>query len=99
MESSSTRGGQKAELVSAFRPVQRGGQCLKFYYTMYGKTMGSLAVKVDLSNGKKPWYIFYKVGNQGEGWKKGIANINLPLGLRYKVSCSRYRRSFASVGG
>ena len=51
---------------------------------MYGNTMGSLAIKLQLSNGKN-WLIFYKHGNQGKGWKKGMGNINVPLGLSYKV--------------
>ena len=84
VESSLTRPGQRAELVSPWTPARRGGQCLKFYYTMYGSTMGSLAIKLQLSNGKN-WLIFYKHGNQGKGWKKGMGNINVPLGLSYKV--------------
>ena len=84
VESSLTRPGQRAELVSPWTPARRGGECLKFYYTMYGSTMGSLAIKLQLSNGKN-WLIFYKHGNQGKGWKKGMGNINVPLGLSYKV--------------
>lgn len=84
VESSLTRPGQRAELVSPWTPARRGGQCLKFYYTMYGNTMGSLAIKLQLSNGKN-WLIFYKHGNQGKGWKKGMGNINVPLGSSYKV--------------
>ncbi|XP_027060312.1 uncharacterized protein LOC113686839 isoform X1 [Pocillopora damicornis] len=85
VESSLTRPGQRAELVSPWTPARRGGQCLKFYYTMYGSTMGSLAIKLQLSNGKN-WLIFYKHGNQGKGWKKGMGNINVPLGLSYKLA-------------
>ena len=85
VESSGTRPGDRAELVSPWRSGRPGGQCLKFYYMMYGKNMGSLAVKLTLSNGKN-WYIFYKQGDQGKDWKKGIGNIDPPTGLRYKVS-------------
>lgn len=84
MESSQTRPGQRIDLVSPWIPARRGGQCLKFYYTMYGSTMGSLAIKLELSNGKN-WFIFYKHGNQGKGWKKGMGNINVSMGLSYKV--------------
>lgn len=84
MESSRTRPGQRADLVSPWTPARRGGQCLKFYYTMYGGTMGSLAIKLELSNGKN-WFIFYKNGNQGKGWKKGMGNIDVSMGLSYKV--------------
>ena len=52
---------------------------------MYGHTVGSLAVKLDISNGKS-WYIFYKSGNQGHGWKKGMGVIDLEQGLQYKVT-------------
>jgi len=85
MESSYTRGGEKADLVSPWTPAKGGGQCLKFYYTMYGKTTGSLAVKLELSNGNN-WFIFYKKGNQGKEWKKGIGNIDVPLGVSYRLT-------------
>ena len=84
MESSETTAGQTADLVSPWIATKSGGQCLKFYYTMYGKTMGSLSIKLELSNGKN-WYIFYKKGNQGIDWKKGTGSINVPLGVSYKV--------------
>ena len=84
MESSQTTSGQRAELVSPWMAAKQGGQCFKFYYSMYGQTIGSLAVKLDISNGKS-WYIFYKSGNQDYGWKKGMGNIDLDQGLQYKV--------------
>lgn len=84
VESSFRRAGEKAVLVSQRMPVQNGGQCFKFFYTMYGKTMGTLAVRVELSDGRN-WFIFYKKGNQGMKWIKGIGNIDLPLGLTYRV--------------
>ena len=85
MESSQTTSGQRAELVSPWMASRQGGQCFKFYYNMYGSTIGSLAVKLDISNGKS-WYIFYKSGNQGYGWKKGTGAIDLEQGLQYKVT-------------
>ena len=84
VESSFRRAGEKAVLVSQWMSVQNGGQCFKFFYTMYGKTMGTLAIRVELSDGRN-WFIFYKKGNQGMKWIKGIGNIDLPLGLRYRV--------------
>ena len=56
---------------------------MKFYYFMYGKTIGSLAVKLTLSDGRT-WYIFYKKGDQDQYWKRGIGNIDLTMGLRGK---------------
>ena len=84
VESSGTTAGQTADLVSPWIAAKSGGQCLKFYYTMYGKTMGSLAIKMELSNGKS-WFIFVKSGNQGMDWKKGTGNIDAPLGVSYRV--------------
>ena len=84
MESSGTTAGQTADLVSPWIAAKSSGECLKLYYTMYGKTMGSLAIKLDLSNGKS-WFIFYKNGNQGIHWKKGTGNIDVPLGVSYRV--------------
>ncbi len=84
MESSGTRTGETADLVSPWIASKSEGQCLKFYYTMYGKTMGSLSIKVELSNDKS-WFIFYKNGNQGMKWRKGTGNIEVPLGLWYRV--------------
>ena len=77
--------GQTADLVSPWITAKKGGQCLKFYYTMHGKTMGSLSIKMELSNGKS-WYIFYMKGDQGMDWKKGTGNIDVPSGLSYRVS-------------
>ncbi|XP_022778458.1 MAM and LDL-receptor class A domain-containing protein 1-like [Stylophora pistillata] len=85
MESSQTRPGQRADLVSPWTAARRGGQCLKLYYTMYGSTMASLAIKLELSNGKN-WFIFYKNGNQGKVWKKGMGKIDVSMGLSYKLT-------------
>ena len=87
VESSGTRSGQTADLVSPWIPAKSGGQCLKFYYTMYGKTMGSLSIKLELSNGRN-WFIFYKIGDQGMQWKSATGNIDVPLGISYRVSYS-----------
>ena len=86
LESSSPRirAGQKADLISPWMSAKPGGQCLKFYYTMYGRTMGSLDVKLELNDGRA-WLIFLKKGGQGKEWKKGQGNINVPKGSAYRV--------------
>ena len=84
MESSNTKPGERADLVSPWITAKIGGQCLKFYYTMYGKTMGTLAIKLEKSNGVS-WLIFYEKGNKGMGWKRGSGNINVDVGFRYQV--------------
>ena len=86
LESSSQgiQAGQKADLISPWMKPKPGGQCLKFYYTMYGRTMGSLDVKLELNDGRA-WLIFLKEGDQGKEWKKGQGNIDIPAGLSYRV--------------
>jgi len=84
VESSYRKPGERAHLVSPWIAAKHGGQCLKFYYTMYGKTMGTLAIKLEKSNGVS-WLIFYEKGNKGMGWKKGSGNINVDVGFRYQV--------------
>ena len=37
--------------------------------------MGSLAVKLTLSDGRN-WYFFHKNGEEDQYWKKGIGNID-----------------------
>ena len=85
MESSGARPGNRAELVSPWRSGLPGGQCFKFYYTMYGKNMGSLAVKLTLSD-RRNWYVFHRKGDQGKDCKKGMGNIDPPKGLSHRVS-------------
>ncbi|XP_068735001.1 uncharacterized protein [Montipora capricornis] len=95
VESSGRRRGQRAEIFSNLKSASAGGECLKFFYNMYGTTMGSLAVKLEVrkNNKRNSWYIFYKSGNQGTGWKKGTGNINVAPGSLYKLSI------IATVGG
>ncbi|XP_015763477.1 PREDICTED: meprin A subunit alpha-like [Acropora digitifera] len=85
VESSSLSRGQEARLVSPNLPAQREGQCLKFYYSMYGSTMGTLKVQIKKSNGNS-WLIFYKSGNQGTGWKRASGNINVGAGFNYQLA-------------
>ena len=84
MESSGTKPGERADLLSPWIAAKSGGQCLKFYYTMYGYTMGTLAIKLEKSNGVS-FLIFHEKGNKGMDWKKGTASIDVDVGLRYQV--------------
>ena len=79
------KAGQKADLISPWMKRKPEGQCLKFYYTMYGRTMGSLDVKLELNDGRA-WLIFLKEGDQGKEWKKGQGNIDIPARLSYRVN-------------
>ena len=65
-----------------------GGQCLKFYYNMYGSTTGELMVRIE-PEGKKSHLLFYEKGNKGMGWK-GVTK-DIEAGVRYRVSCVLYK--------
>ncbi|KAK3744277.1 hypothetical protein QZH41_007993 [Actinostola sp. cb2023] len=80
------RPGDKARFVTTWLPSVRGGQCIKFAYSMYGRTTGRLSLMVEMKNRNVKYYIFYKKGNQGEGWKSGMGNIDLPLSVQYRLT-------------
>ena len=48
-----------------------GNMCLKFYYHMYGGSIGALKVII---NGK---YVFTASGNKGNIWLKAAIDVNL----------------------
>ena len=67
---------KQAKLISPWLTSKPGGRCLKFYYTMYGRTTGSLEVKLH-QYGKRPRVLFYKKGDQGPPWHLGTATIDV----------------------
>ena len=81
IETSSPR--QKGDYANLELSVYRNGApaCLKFYYHMYGSTMGSLTV---FNEGMA---VFSVSGNQGNYWRQATIDIH----LRNKVSS--YRRA------
>lgn len=84
-DSVNVRPGSRAEFSSSLMP-DNSPMCIQFWYFMHSKgkgAMGELALTMKI-NGKSPWYIFYKKGDQGDGWKFGKANIDV-AGKRYKV--------------
>ena len=44
-------------------------KCLKFFYNMFGATVGFLAVRLYMEREAKPKTLFLKSGNQGQKWK------------------------------
>ncbi len=85
MESSApAQAGNRAILRSPWLTAPRGGQCMKFFYTMYGKTMGSLFVTLQQS-GQKETTVFHKAGDQGVHWIGAQANLDVPEGVKYQV--------------
>ncbi|KAK3729721.1 hypothetical protein QZH41_019591, partial [Actinostola sp. cb2023] len=78
------RPGDKARLVTSWLPFVRGGQCIKFAYSMYGRTTGRLSLMVEMKDRNVKYSIFLKKGNQGEGWKSGMGNIDMPPSVQYR---------------
>ena len=57
---------------------------MKFFYTMYGKTMGSLIVTLQ-ERGKRATTIFSKSGDQGVHWIGAKVSLDIPERTNYKV--------------
>lgn len=82
MESSAPRRqGHKARLVSPEVNVRRA--CLRFYYHMKGREIGSLAVKLLTKAGYMNDLNWEKKGQQGDRWIE--AKVDITMGLSYKV--------------
>ena len=71
-----------AKLRSPWLNPDPDGQCLKFFYSMYGRTMGELMVQIELE-GKTSYLLFYEDGDKGIGWKGATKNIDADV--RYRV--------------
>lgn len=85
MESSApAQAGGRAILKSPELTAPRGGQCMKFFYTMYGKTMGSLSVTLQQS-GRPATTIFSKAGDQGVHWIGAQVSLDIPERAKYQV--------------
>ena len=96
MESSSQPAGRRAILESVELTAPKGGQCMKFFYTMYGKSIGSLTVM--LQQGRNgPTTVFQKKGQQGIDWIGAKINLDIPEGTRYKVSRIELKNSVELV--
>lgn len=76
MEASApTRPGDKARLYSErFQPT--GGSCIKFWYHMYGPSVGTLNILVKTGAGNRSEDIVWTLsGNQLDQWKFGQAPV------------------------
>lgn len=76
IETSSPRKPQdKAQLESEeFQPTGSSGRCLKFWYHMYGSTIGTLNIWMS-SNGTSG-QIWSLSGNQNNQWRFGQAPVS-----------------------
>ncbi len=80
IESSNPRlNGHKARLVTGnwLRPIStQSSTCLRFFYHMYGRTMGSLRVYLQYVEMDEPTLIWELQGNQGESWNEAKVPLN-----------------------
>ena len=53
-----------------------GQHCVQFFYSMYGKDIGSLSVFIAYSGRPYRYRQFYKSGNQNNTWIMGQATVN-----------------------
>ena len=77
-----------AKLRSPWLNPVSGGQYLKFFYYMYGSTMGELMVHIELE-GKTSYILFYEKGDKGMGWKGATKDIDTDV--RYRVCTILYK--------
>ncbi|XP_066300036.1 MAM and LDL-receptor class A domain-containing protein 1-like [Branchiostoma lanceolatum] len=90
LETSSPRQpGDRAKLVSeVFPATSSNGQCLRFWYHMYGSSIGTLTVWVTVGgNYRSIWQLS---GDKGNNWNNGQVNIR---------SSDSYRVVFEGVRG
>ena len=73
-EASNRKPGQLARLLS---PIEQKttGKCLKFWYHMYGSSMGTLSVKLKINNVLQRQPIWSESGNKGNVWKLASATV------------------------
>lgn len=68
------RPNDKARLLSPVYP-QTSGECLKFYYNMNGRTMGTFNIYTADTSGNLGTPIWSKSGNQGNKWNYGEVTL------------------------
>lgn len=97
VESSNHKKGDQAWLASKMLEFPTP-QCMSFYYSMYGKLIGSLTLYI-APEGKKWIKLFMKSGNQGPNWQN--ADVTLDYKGKFQVSftvglflCSSYNSFF-----
>ena len=79
------RQGDKARLLSEdFSPTTARGRCVKFWYHMFGATIGALRVLVKTGPGNQSETVIWELsGNFGNQWYSGQAPVT--SGKTYQV--------------
>lgn len=84
MESSfPAKAGNRAIIESPWLTAPKGGQCMKLFYSMYGKTIGSLSVVLQTEQYVQT--IFRKTGEQGINWNGARASLDVHEGRKFKI--------------
>lgn len=78
--------GDKARLLSEdFSPTTFHGRCVKFWYHMYGATIGTLRILVKTGPGNQSETAIWELsGNFGNQWYSGQAPV--ASGVMYQVT-------------
>ncbi|KAI4891478.1 hypothetical protein NFI96_023830, partial [Prochilodus magdalenae] len=76
--STPNRKGQVAQLKSPLLPpAGEKGYCLKFWYHMFGATVGSLKLFLQKTDSRKTALIWQRVGTQGDEWQLVQSHVTL----------------------
>ena len=83
--SSPRQRGDKAVLVSSKIPANsRPGDCISFWYHMFGAHVGTLNFYIQTGSGVLPNPTWTRTGTQGNEWRKAM--VFYPSTLQYKVN-------------
>lgn len=89
--------GDKARLLSEdFGPTTLGGRCVKFWYHMYGGTIGTLRILVKTGPGNQSETAIWELGgNFGNQWYSGQAPVT--SGVMYQVTLLKRKHSYCCL--
>ena len=90
--SSPRKQGDKARLLSEdFSPTTTRGRCVKFWYHMFGNTIGTLRVLVKTGAGNQSETVIWELsGNFGDQWYSAQAPVT--SGKPYQVLILSFSR-------
>lgn len=85
--------GDKARLLSEdFSPTTSRGRCVKFWYHMYGNTIGTLRLLVKTGPGNQSETVIWELsGNFGDQWYSAQAPVSSAKMYQVKVDNFKQR--------
>lgn len=90
IETSDQNPGEKARMISTMHP-KTDGQCLMFFYHMYGDHVDTLNVYLKTVGGLGQQPEWTMSGNQGDTWYKGVIDIKTTVSFQVShcfVTCN-----------